>query len=403
MIRIRGFARKTWRLTKGGSLPASTREVSPNGSEPGHDSGRHLNNLNMGNNGHNNDNAHRNGNGNGNGNGQVDGNGNGTDVIHRNGSTARTAPAVSREVNQSGDGSNGRGHNGDLDRSGVSAYLHKIVEDLFDSRSPIEGQPPLHENGNGVAAIDGQKVPGLETIFARATLPVDSVPSSPRWKRIFDITCVVLALPIWLPVLLVVMGWIKLVSPGPIFYRQERVGHRRRCFMIFKFRTMHVNAETRSHEEYFAHLMSTDSPMTKLDALDDNRLVRCGRLLRATGLDELPQLFNILKGDMSLVGPRPCLPSEFERYSPAQQERVNALPGLTGYWQVNGKNKTTFSQMVAMDIYYAEHMSLWLDLWIIAKTLPALITQTFEARARRTAEITVPAGATTLNGSVRKV
>ena len=380
MIRIRGFARKTRRLTKGGSLPASSREVSTPASEPSHDSERHLN---MGNNGHN--------------------NGNGTHAVHRNGSNDRTG--ASRGFDHNGNG-NGNGSNGSTDRNGVSAYLHKVVADIVDGRSPIEGQPPLNGNGNGNgyhAAIDGQPVSRLETIFARTALPLDAFKSSPRWKRVFDVTCVVLSLPIWLPLLLLVMGWIKMVSPGPIFYRQERVGFRRRRFMIFKFRTMHVNAETRSHEEYFAHLMNTDSPMTKLDALDDSRLIRCGRLLRATGLDELPQVFNVLKGEMSLVGPRPCLPREFERYTPAQQERVNALPGLTGYWQVNGKNKTTFSQMVAMDIYYAEHMSLWLDVWIIAKTIPALITQTSEARAQRCSETGMPAVTTaSLNGSVPK-
>ena len=386
MIRIRGFARKTRRLTKGGSLPASTREVSSQNGESSTDPERHLN---MGTNGHNN------------------GNGNGTDLVHRNGTTDRTAAASSRDLDHGTNGTNGsNGSNGSADRNGVTAYLHQVVEDLVDSRSPIEGRPPLDSNGHHTA-IDGQNGSKLETVFARAALPIEPVSPSPRWKRVFDVTCVVLALPVWLPLLVLVMAWIKLVSPGPIFYRQERVGHRRRRFMIFKFRTMHVNAETRSHEEYFAHLMDTDSPMTKLDALDDSRLIRCGRLLRASGLDELPQLFNILKGEMSLVGPRPCLPKEFDRYTPAQQERVNALPGLTGYWQVNGKNKTTFSQMVAMDTYYAQHMSLWLDVWIIARTVPALINQTLEAKARRGSDnaalAPVSVSTPSLNGSVPKI
>jgi lipopolysaccharide/colanic/teichoic acid biosynthesis glycosyltransferase len=174
--------------------------------------------------------------------------------------------------------------------------------------------------------------------------------------------------------------------------------------MIFKFRTMHANAETRRHEEYFAHLMNADCPMTKLDALDDNRLIRCGRFLRASGLDELPQLFNVLRGNMSLVGPRPCLPNEFEHYTAAQRMRVNALPGLTGYWQVNGKNKTTFSEMIAMDIFYTEHMSVGLDLGIILKTIPALAAETFESRARRNGEVGITdASAPGLNGSARKI
>jgi hypothetical protein len=101
-------------------------------------------------------------------------------------------------------------------------------------------------------------------------------------------------------------------------------------------------------------------------------------------LDELPQIFNVLRGEMSLVGPRPCTPKEFEHYQPAQKERVNAPPGLTGYWQVNGKNKTSFSQMISMDIYYGQHMSALMDLMIILKTLPAIAIQVGESLRRKT-------------------
>jgi exopolysaccharide production protein ExoY len=205
----------------------------------------------------------------------------------------------------------------------------------------------------------------------------------PRWKRILDVGLILLSLPLWLPLTLLLMVWTKLVSSGPVFYRQERVGYWGKRFMIFKFRTMYVNAETRTHEEYFAQLMRGDLPMTKLDAGGDSRLIACGRFLRATGLDELPQVFNVLRGEMSLVGPRPCLPNEFNRYESCDQERVNALPGLTGLWQVNGKNKTTFKEMIAMDIFYTRNMSLGLDLKIIFKTIPALIRQLVEIRKRR--------------------
>jgi exopolysaccharide production protein ExoY len=152
--------------------------------------------------------------------------------------------------------------------------------------------------------------------------------------------------------------------------------------MLFKFRTMHVNAETRSHEDYFASLVRAEVPMTKLDAAGDSRLIPWGRFLRASGLDELPQIFNVLRGDMSLVGPRPCLPNEFNCYEVWQQARVNAPPGLTGYWQVSGKNKTTFNQMVFMDLVYIDKMSLWFDLAIISKTFPVLISETVEALKR---------------------
>ena len=152
--------------------------------------------------------------------------------------------------------------------------------------------------------------------------------------------------------------------------------------MLFKFRTMKVNVETESHERHLEQLINDNRPMTKLDAAGDPRIIRGGRLLRAAGLDELPQLLNVLSGEMSLVGPRPCTPSEFQRYQPWQKARVNAPPGLTGYWQVNGKNKTTFTEMINLDIFYAKNMSLWLDLAIIARTMPAIVAQLFETRIK---------------------
>jgi lipopolysaccharide/colanic/teichoic acid biosynthesis glycosyltransferase len=209
--------------------------------------------------------------------------------------------------------------------------------------------------------------------------------------------------------MILLMLWIKIASPGPVFYRQERVGYRRDRFMIFKFRTMRVNAETRTHEEYFASLIRLDCSMTKLDAERDSRLTNGGRFLRASGLDELPQIFNVLRGEMSLVGPRPCLPHEFQRYKVWQQRRVNAPPGLTGYWQVNGKNKTTFSEMIAMDLFYAKNMSFRLDLTIMLKTIPALIGQMLESRraSRPALRPQVIAQARpvseSLNGSVGKI
>lgn len=209
----------------------------------------------------------------------------------------------------------------------------------------------------------------------------------PRWKRILDLTLIVVTYPIWLPLMLVIMAAIKISSPGPIFYRQERVGLRGRSFMIFKFRSMKLHAQTSGHESYVQRLMLNGAPMTKLDA-GDPRIIPWGRFLRATGLDELPQIFNVLRGEMSLVGPRPSTRLEFERYEEWQQERVITLPGLTGYWQVNGKNKTTFQQMIEMDLYYAKNLSLGLDLWIMMKTPVALVGQTFELLQQRTVALT---------------
>ena len=225
-------------------------------------------------------------------------------------------------------------------------------------------------------------------------VPGDGIP---RWKRLLDVTCIVLSLPAWLPLMIGIALWIKVVSAGPVFFYQERVGYRGRRFLIRKFRTMKVDAETLTHERHLEQLMQSNRPMTKLDAADP-RIIPGGRILRALGVDELPQLFNVLHGEMSLVGPRPCTLREFEAYEPWQRARVQAPPGLTGYWQVNGKNKTTFTQMIQMDLFYAGTMSLKLDLAILLRTLPALLEQFHEsrraarerARAPRAADHAVP-------------
>lgn len=170
---------------------------------------------------------------------------------------------------------------------------------------------------------------------------------------------------------------IKLVSPGPIFFRQERVGYRRQRFTCLKFRTMKVDADATPHQEHVQHLLQSDGPMRKLDDVDP-RLIPMGRFLRATGLDELPQLINVLRGEMSLVGPRPCTPYELQNYRPWQYARFEALPGLTGLWQVSGKNSTTFTEMVNLDICYAKNRSLWLDVKIMAATIFTLVSQVRE-------------------------
>ncbi len=205
----------------------------------------------------------------------------------------------------------------------------------------------------------------------------------PVWKRALDIACIIVALPVLLPVALTLMVLIKCVSSGSILYLNERVGYRGRRFICFKFRTMKVNADSGIHKQHLAELMRSDAPMVKMDSKGDSRLIPCGSFLRATGLDELPQLLNVLGGQMSLVGPRPCLPYEYENYLPGQKQRFASLPGLTGLWQVSGKNRTTFSEMIALDIQYTKSKSLWLDLKIMLKTFPALMTQVVEVRSQR--------------------
>lgn len=202
-----------------------------------------------------------------------------------------------------------------------------------------------------------------------------SVTAAPAWKRVIDLACCLLALPFLALATLVVAVLTSLTSPGPIFFKQERVGYRGRKFKLYKFRTMHAQAETASHRAHFAELVRSNTPMQKMDSRGDSRLIPGGWLLRATGLDELPQIINVLRGDMSVVGPRPCIPYEYDQYTAPQRERFSSVPGLTGLWQVSGKNRTTFEEMVRLDVEYARRKSLFLDLKIIAMTLPALYIQ----------------------------
>jgi exopolysaccharide production protein ExoY len=205
----------------------------------------------------------------------------------------------------------------------------------------------------------------------------------PWWKRALDLSLLLVCLPGLLLLGSLVALVIKLGSPGPVFFRQKRVGFKGQQFVCFKFRTMSVNAETESHRQHLQELIKSQARMVKLDERKDPRLVPCGSLLRACGLDELPQLLNVFRGEMSLVGPRPCIPYECEAYEPWHMQRFDAVPGLTGLWQVSGKNRTTFDQMVKLDIEYSRRLSFWADVKIIAKTLPALWRQYADVQAAK--------------------
>ncbi len=202
-------------------------------------------------------------------------------------------------------------------------------------------------------------------------------------KRALDIFCLILALPTLLPLMLGIAALIKIVSPGPIFFMQDRIGFMGRRFRMFKFRTMKVNAETSSHQQHLKDLINSNVPMTKLDNKGDPRVIKFGGILRSSGLDELPQLINVVRGEMSLVGPRPCTPYEYEQFQPWHKQRFRALPGLTGLWQVSGKNRTTFNEMIELDIRYAKDWSLWMDLRIISLTVPVLLNQVKEQKLKK--------------------
>jgi exopolysaccharide biosynthesis polyprenyl glycosylphosphotransferase len=194
-----------------------------------------------------------------------------------------------------------------------------------------------------------------------------------RIKRIIDITNAALALILLAPLFVMIGIVIKLESRGPIFFVQERVGFNKRRFDFYKFRTMRYGAEKMQAE--IEHLNEVSGPVFKIK--DDPRITRIGKILRKTSLDELPQLFNVLKGDMSLVGPRPLPIRDYKRFEKNwQKRRFSVRPGLTCLWQIQGRNELTFERWIELDMEYIDHWSLLLDLRILVRTIPAVIRGT---------------------------
>jgi lipopolysaccharide/colanic/teichoic acid biosynthesis glycosyltransferase len=201
----------------------------------------------------------------------------------------------------------------------------------------------------------------------------------PLWKRLMDVCVAAAALVVLSPVFVLVALAIRLTSRGPVFFKQERIGYLGKPFPLWKFRSMRENADATVHRKYLSRLItgkgnSADAPMLKMDRANP-QITAVGRFLRLTCIDELPQMVNVLRGEMSLVGPRPCLPYEVEEYLLWHHRRFDSIPGITGLWQVSGKNRTTFRQMIRYDIYYARHRSLRLDLWILLRTIPAIFRE----------------------------
>jgi exopolysaccharide biosynthesis polyprenyl glycosylphosphotransferase len=196
-------------------------------------------------------------------------------------------------------------------------------------------------------------------------------PSQRLAKRLFDLVLSSIGLVVSLPFMAVIALGIRLDSPGPIFFRQQRVGENGRIFGMLKFRTMVHNAETRSST--IIKVAENGEPLHKF--YDDPRVTRFGRFLRRTSLDELPQFFNILKGEMSLVGPRPELPWLVDRYEPWQHKRFEVPQGLTGWWQVNGRADKPMHLNTQDDLYYIKNYSLWLDIQILWRTVIVVFSQ----------------------------
>ncbi len=199
----------------------------------------------------------------------------------------------------------------------------------------------------------------------------------PVVKRGIDMIVALTSLVVLAPLLALIAVLIRAYSPGSALFAQERVGYDARTgtprlFKMYKFRSMHSDADPDRHREYMAEVIRNKTvPSASYDSLKmqgDRRITEVGRILRKTSLDELPQLINVLKGDMSLVGPRPALSYEVELYEDWHKGRLSAIPGITGLWQVKARNRVPFDEMVRIDLYYIEHMSFGLDLQILLLT-----------------------------------
>lgn len=227
----------------------------------------------------------------------------------------------------------------------------------------VQTVKPLAVNLNRAAAMP------LETLFWK---PI------PAWKRAVDVVGSLVALILCAPIMILLALIIKSVSRGPILFRQERLGYGARPFSCLKFRTMHQNCDVGLHREHAKQFICGDKPAEKLDGRDP-RLLPFARIMRSSGLDELPQLINVLRGDMSLIGPRPCLDYEAECFQHWQWRRFDVRPGITGLWQVSGKNRTSFNEMMRLDIRYAEGCGFFNDVHIALKTVPVIARLVFDS------------------------
>jgi lipopolysaccharide/colanic/teichoic acid biosynthesis glycosyltransferase len=209
----------------------------------------------------------------------------------------------------------------------------------------------------------------------------------PLWKRTLDIVGSLCGLIIFSPLFLAIAVLIKIVSPGPVIFKQTRIGYGCKEFKFRKFRTMRANTDAAFHQQYLSELIKEDNdggeesakPMIKQDRNNPN-IIPFGHFLRCSCLDELPQLINVLLGEMSLVGPRPPIPYEVEEYLIWHRGRFDGLPGMTGLWQVSGKNRLSFKEMIRLDIQYERQMSLLTDLKILFVTPFAIMREYFYNR-----------------------
>ena len=188
-------------------------------------------------------------------------------------------------------------------------------------------------------------------------------------KRVMDVVICGVGLVLLSPLLALIALWVKMDSQGPVLFKQLRIGRHQKPFYCLKFRSMTVDAEARRRE--LEHLNEVDGPVFKIR--DDPRVTRAGRILRKLSLDEFPQLWNVMTGEMTLVGPRPPLPAEVEKYEPWMLQRLEVTPGITCFWQISGRSNVTFDEWMRMDLDYIRQCSIMTDIKILVRTIPAVL------------------------------
>jgi exopolysaccharide biosynthesis polyprenyl glycosylphosphotransferase len=272
---------------------------------------------------------------------------------------------------------------GTLERAAIEKVVEKVSKSLSEHLDPEDASRltvtyhlyPEDIGAKGNHSTDIRLYPDLERMAARKR-------DAHLAKRALDIFGSLMALLVLSPLFLAVAAAIKLTSPGPVLFRQKRIGQFGKSFTFLKFRSMQENNDPKIHEDYVKKLIAGQGDLKQPDnnggsfkLTNDPRVTRIGRFIRRSSLDELPQFFNVLAGDMSLVGPRPPVPYEYESYDVWHRHRmVEVKPGITGLWQVTGRSRTTFDEMVRLDLQYAESWSVGMDLKILLQTPKAVLS-----------------------------
>jgi undecaprenyl-phosphate galactose phosphotransferase len=246
--------------------------------------------------------------------------------------------------------------------------LFELIETCRKEKLPIKIQSPLFSVVE--QKLESEKLGDVEVI---SLAPRDTFYTR-YGKRILDIIGALTGLVLMLPLFIILAVLIKATSPGPVFFKQQRIGKNGKIFKFYKFRSMY---QAEGEDEERAKIMKEFINKEKIDSGDAKvvntaRVTKIGKIIRKTSVDELPQFYNVLKGDMSLVGPRPEVPYVYEVYKDWQKQRVTGLPGCTGVWQVTARSRVTFNEMVMLDIYYLNNISFALDMSMILKTIPVM-------------------------------